>query len=202
MRRSRSTPPRARLQTLAAELGQRGLRVLALALRWLPARADYDREDKRDLEFAGFLAFVDPPKPDAAVTLRALKALHVDVKIVTGDNRHVAAHVARAVGLDDRALLTGEQVAATRDEALWHRAAHSGAFRRARPAAEGAYRARAAAHRSRVGYFGDGINAPSLRAADIGISVDSAVGVARDSAAEERPRRARCAAAGARWPTR
>ena len=174
---------RERLDREQADLGRRGLRVLALAMRRLPARADYDRDDECDLAFVGFLAFVDPPRPDAAGTLRALKALHVDVKIVTGDNRHVAAHVARAVGLDADALLTGEQVAAMRDEALWQQAPRTALFVELDPQQK--ERIVRALQRTghAVGYLGDGINdAPSLHAADIGISVDRAVDVARESA--------------------
>jgi Mg2+-importing ATPase len=174
---------RERLQREQADLGQRGLRVLALAVRRLSARADYDRGDERDLAFAGFLVFVDPPKPDAAATLRTLKALHVDVKVLTGDNRHVAAHVARAVGLDAKALLTGEQVAAMRDEALWHLAPRTALFVELDPQQK--ERIVRALQRTghAVGYLGDGINdAPPLHAADVGISVDRAVDVARESA--------------------
>ena len=103
--------------------------------------------------------------------------------MITGDNRHVAAHVAAQVGLDAQALLTGEQIAGLRDEALWHLAERTDCFVEVDPAQK--ERIVRALQRTghAVGYLGDGINdAPALHAADVGISVDQAVDVARESA--------------------
>jgi Mg2+-importing ATPase len=174
---------RARLQAWFGEQGVRGLRVLALATRELEPRADYTRDDESGLCFAGFLLFLDPPKAGARHALDALAARGVAIKIVTGDNRHVAAHVARSVGLDAGALLTGEQVAAMKQEALWHHAERTVVFAEMDPQQKERI-VRALQHSGRaVGYLGDGINdAPALHAADVGISVDGAVDVARDSA--------------------
>jgi Mg2+-importing ATPase len=107
----------------------------------------------------------------------------VHIKIVTGDNRHVAAHVAESVGLDHRNMLTGEQIAAMKDEALWHCAEKTALFVEVDPQQKERI-VRALQHRGHaVGYLGDGINdAPALHAADVGISVDDAVDVARESA--------------------
>jgi Mg2+-importing ATPase len=174
---------RERLEAFARAQGERGVRVLALATRTLEARARYAVDDEAALDFAGFLCFSDPPKPDAARTLRALAARGVRVKMITGDNRHVAAHLAAQVGLDPNALLTGEQLAALRDEALWHLAERSDCFVEVDPAQK--ERIVRALQRTghAVGYLGDGINdAPALHAADVGISVDLAVDVARESA--------------------
>ncbi len=174
---------RAALQASFRDQGVRGLRVLALATRELPPRPDYTRDDEAGMCFAGFLQFLDPPKAGARATLDALAARGVAIKVVTGDNRHVAAHVARSVGLDAEAMLTGEQVAAMKQEALWHHAERTVLFTEMDPQQKERV-VRALQHSGRaVGYLGDGINdAPALHAADVGISVDGAVDVARDSA--------------------
>jgi Mg2+-importing ATPase len=135
------------------------------------------------MALAGLLLFLDPPKPDAAQTLRELHALGIRTKVITGDNRYVAAHVARVIGLDSDAMLTGEQIAAMRDEALWSRAPSTDLFVEVDPQQK--ERIVRALQRTghAVGYLGDGINdAPALHAADAGISVEGAVDVARESA--------------------
>lgn len=174
---------RERLERFAADEGAQGRRVLALATRRFAARAGYEVADEATLEFGGFLCFSDPVKPDATQALHTLVARGVRVKMISGDNRHVAAHVAAAVGLDPRALLTGVQIAGLRDEALWYLAERTDCFAEVDPAQK--ERIVRALQRTghAVGYLGDGINdAPSLHAADVGISVDQAVDVARESA--------------------
>ena len=133
--------------------------------------------------FQGFLLFLDPPKAEAGQAVRDLAARGVRVKVITGDNRHVAAHVASAIGLDPKALLTGEAIAGLKDEALWHLAPRTDLFVEVDPQQkERIIRALQRTGHS-VGYLGDGINdAPALHAADVGISVDQAVDVARESA--------------------
>jgi Mg2+-importing ATPase len=175
---------RARLDAWYQAQGRRGMRVLALATRAIEPRAGYGHGDESGMCLAGLLCFVDPPKAEVAATLRKLAARGIRIAIVTGDNRHVAAHVARSVGLDDRAMLTGEQLGAMKDEALWHRAGRTTLFVEVDPQQkERIVRALQHAGHS-VGYLGDGINdAPALHAADVGISVDQAVDVARESAA-------------------
>jgi Mg2+-importing ATPase len=172
-----------RLTRLFEERGAEGYRVLALAVRKLPAQADYTLADERELTFTGFLLFADPVKDTAAGAIRDLARLGIAVKVISGDNRHVTRHVAEAVGLDAEAMLTGAEVAAMSEEALWHRAQRTDLFVEIDPQQkERIVRALQRAGRS-VGYLGDGINdAPALRAADIGISVDSAVDVARETA--------------------
>jgi len=163
--------------------GEEGFRVLALAERMVPARPRYAPADEAGLTFTGFLLFRDPPKRDAAAAIAALAARGITVKMVTGDNRHVAAHVARAVGLDARAMLTGAEIAEMRDEALWHAAPRTDLFVEIDPQQK--QRIVLALQRAglSVGYLGDGINdAPALHAADVGISVEGAVDVARQSA--------------------
>ncbi len=174
---------RERFAALYRAQGEAGQRVLALATRRLPGRPRVDVADEAGLVFEGFLLFADPPKAQAAQTLRDLSALGIRVTMITGDNRHVAAHVAGALGLSPQRLLTGTQLAAMGDEALWHAAPRTDVFAEVDPQQK--ERIVRALQRTghAVGYMGDGINdAPALRAADVGISVDRAVDVARESA--------------------
>lgn len=160
-----------------------GLRVLAVATRRFAPQADYDREDEQAMTFCGFLTFLDPPKADAAATIATLRGLGISVKVVSGDNRHVTAHVARTVGLDDASMLTGEEIAAMRDEALWHLAPRTDLFAEIDPQQKERIVRALQRTGEAVGYLGDGINdAPALHAADVGISVAEAVDVARESA--------------------
>jgi Mg2+-importing ATPase len=172
-----------RLQAWAERQGTEGFRLMALATRRLPTRADYTHEDERDLCLEGFLLFFDPPKPQAAQTVRELQALGIGIKILSGDNRWVAAHVATAVGLDAGAMLTGEQIGRLNDEALWEQARRIQLFVELDPQQKERI-VHALQHGGHaVGYLGDGINdAPALHAADVGISVNDAVDVARESA--------------------
>jgi len=174
---------RARLENWFGVQGAQGLRLLALATRDVAAQEAYSPADEADMCLVGFLHFVDPPKAEAKTTLHRLAARGIRVKIVTGDNRHVAAHVAQSVGLDAKSLLTGEQINAMNDEALWHRAPKTTLFVEVDPQQKERI-VRALQHGGHaVGYLGDGINdAPSLHAADVGISVDQAADVARESA--------------------
>jgi Mg2+-importing ATPase len=133
--------------------------------------------------FRGFLVFLDPPKPEAAQTIRNLARLGIAIKVISGDNRHVTAHMAEAVGLKANSMLTGEALAEMKDEALWRLAPHTDLFVEIDPQQkERIVRALQRTGHS-VGYLGDGINdAPALHAADVGISVAEAVDVARESA--------------------
>lgn len=174
---------RERLRGYFRQRSAQGFRVLGLATRMLPAQRAYDHGDEAAMCFEGFLLFVDPPKPGAAQTLRDLAALGIRVKVITGDNRHVAAHVGAALGLATDTLLTGEQLTGMPDEALWRQAEITDLFAEVDPQQK--ERIVRALQRTghAVGYLGDGINdAPALRAADVGISVDQAVDVARESA--------------------
>ena len=160
-----------------------GFRVLGVAFKTLPAQAAYTREDERGLAFAGFLRFFDPPKPGVLGTIEDLAGHGVGLKIVTGDNRAVAENVARRVGLEVRGVLTGADLAVMREEALVHAAERTTLFAEMDPNdKERVIRALQKAGHV-VGYLGDGINdAPALHDADVGISVDGAVDVAREAA--------------------
>jgi P-type Mg2+ transporter len=174
---------RTSLEQLVAAKGAEGFRVLGLATREIDGKADYDRNDERDMTFRGFLVFMDPPKAEAQRTIQDLLKLGIRIAVVSGDNRHVTAHMAKAVGLDAGSILTGEELAGMHDEALWHLAPRTDLFVEIDPQQkERIVRALQSTGHS-VGYLGDGINdAPALHAADVGISVEDAVDVARESA--------------------
>ncbi|MDP3264674.1 MAG: magnesium-translocating P-type ATPase [Tabrizicola sp.] len=173
---------RGRLAAFVAARGAEGVRVLGLATRRMAPRARYEVSDEAGMTFAGFLLFVDPLKPGIDKTLTALAVLGISVKIITGDNRHVAEHVARAVGLEPT-VITGAELIATRDEALWHLAEHCNVFAEADPQQKERIVRALQTRGHSVAYLGDGINdAPALRQADVGISVEDAVDVARESA--------------------
>jgi Mg2+-importing ATPase len=174
---------RARCQRVFDAASAAGFRVLAVATRALPSRAAYDASDERELTLVGFLAFADPPRPDARRALEALRRDGVEVKIVTGDNELVARHVCSQVGLDVTDLVTGADIDRMTDTALAHVAEQSTVFARVSPAQKNRIILALKRRGHVVGYLGDGINdAPSLHAADVGISVASAVDVARDAA--------------------
>jgi Mg2+-importing ATPase len=176
----------ARREALAALFrarGEAGFRVLAVAERRVPAQQRYGRDDEAGLTFRGFLLFLDPPKADAGDVIRTLAARGIAVKIVTGDNRYVAGHLARSVGLDANAILTGADLAVMNDEALWHAAPRTDLFVEIDPQQKARIVRALQRAGHAVGYLGDGINdAPALHAADVGISVEGAVDVARESA--------------------
>jgi Mg2+-importing ATPase len=176
-------PRRATLEAIGAAKGEAGLRVLALATRRVAARPHYGRDDEAAMVFRGFLVFADPPRADAARAIGDLAALGIRVKMVSGDNRHVAAHIARQVGLDPAAIMTGAELATVKDEALWHRAPRTDLFVEIDPQQKARIVRALQRAGHAVGYMGDGINdAPALQAADVGISVEGAVDVARESA--------------------
>jgi Mg2+-importing ATPase len=170
---------------LFEELGEQGFRVLGIAWRRVSPDQDHARlDDESGLTFAGFAAFLDPPKESAREAIAGLERLGVAVKIVTGDNERVTLYVCDQLEIPVRGLITGTEIAELTDEALSARAERTTLFCRVNPAQKariiGALRQRG----HTVGYLGDGINdAPSLYAADVGISVDSAVDVAKQAAA-------------------
>ncbi len=171
------------LRERAAAWADEGFRVLGVATRTIERRERYAVDDEQTMVFEGFLLFLDPPKPDAAEAIRQLKRRGVALKIITGDSRRVAAHVAQAVGLKAGRILTGAELREMHDEALWHVAHRTAIFAEVDPGQKERI-IRALRHAGHVvGYLGDGINdAPALHAADVGISVDTAVDVARESA--------------------
>jgi Mg2+-importing ATPase len=170
-------------QRYAGWSGQ-GFRVLGVAVR----RSDsphrpYTRADEHSLTFVGFLLFFDPPKPGVIETIADLEELGVTLKIITGDNRLVAQHTAQAVGLKVTGLLTGAELDDLRDEALWRAVERTNLFVEVDPNQKERIILAVQKMGHVVGYMGDGINdAPALHTADIGLSVDTAVDVAKEAA--------------------
>ncbi len=170
-------------QQYASWSGQ-GFRVLGVAVKSvLSEERDITRGDEQEMVFGGFLLFLDPPKPDAEATIRALNELGVQLKIITGDNRLVAKYVAEAIGMPVERTLTGAEIALMHDEALWHSAEDTTLFTEIEPNQKERIILALRKMQHVVGYMGDGINdAPALHAADVGVSVDTAVDVAKDAA--------------------
>jgi Mg2+-importing ATPase len=165
------------------DLSNEGFRVLAVATKDLAGLSICAKHDERDLVLKGYVAFLDPPKASAAGALAALRRHGIGVKILTGDNPLVSRKVCRAVGLDPDPLLLGSEVEKLSDAALAEAAVKTTLFVRLSPThKERVIRVlRAKGHV--VGFLGDGINdAPALRAADVGISVDTATDIAKASA--------------------
>jgi Mg2+-importing ATPase len=164
-------------------LSNDGFRTLAVAYRNVAGQSNFSAADEHSLILAGYLAFADPPSPDAAESVAAMKRDGVQVKILTGDNELVARHVCEQVGMSNPMIVLGDELDRTSDTALGHLAEEASVFARVSPMQK--LRVIHALKRRGhvVGYMGDGINdAPSLHAADVGISVASAVDVARDAA--------------------
>jgi Mg2+-importing ATPase len=160
-----------------------GYRVLGLAIKPDERRELYSRQEESQMTFAGFLLFFDPPKSDVKATVEKLSELGVTLKIITGDNHLVGRHVAAAVGLDGDKILTGAQIDDLRDEALWHAAQQTTLFAEVDPNQKERIILALKKTGHVVGYMGDGINdAPALHSADVGISVDNAVDVAKEAA--------------------
>jgi P-type Mg2+ transporter len=169
----------ATYQALCAQ----GYRALAVAYRTVPVQESYHAADEVDLTLSGFLAFVDPPVEGVAEVLEALRHDGVEVKILTGDNDLVARHICEQVGLDGGRIVLGDELEEISDSALQHIAETTSVFARVSPAQKNRIMLALKARKHVVGFLGDGINdAPSLHVADVGISVATAVDVAKDAA--------------------
>ncbi len=160
-----------------------GSRVVAVATRDAAGETTLSADDEHDLELAGFLTFLDPPKPDAAAAIARLHELHVEVKVITGDNDRVAAKVCADLGLPVRGVLTGAQLDTLDDNALAAALPETTVFARVTPEQKSRVINAQRALGVTVGFMGDGVNdAVALHDADVGISVDSATDVAKDAA--------------------
>ncbi len=175
---------RAGIRERYRQMSGQGFRVLGVAIKPTDARTEsYSRDDESALQFVGFLSFFDPPKADVAQAIADLAERGVQLKIITGDNQLVARHVAEAVNLPVTGLLTGSDLQSLTDEALWHAAEGSTIFAEVDPNQKERIILALQKTGHVVGYMGDGINdAPALHAADVGISVNTAVDVAKDAA--------------------
>ncbi len=175
---------RARTQGVTAALSAEGLRVVAVAIKTLPAsQSVYTVADEAGLTLVGYIAFLDPPKETAAPALQQLAAHGITVKVLTGDNERVTARVCHQVGLPADTVLLGTEVEAMDEAALRAAAETHTLFAKLTPLHKERIVRALRANGHVVGFMGDGINdAPALRAADIGISVDSAVDIAKEAA--------------------
>ncbi len=174
----------ARVRAVTNDLNDDGMRVIAVAIReFEPLRGMYSLADESDLVLVGYIAFLDPPKETAAPALKALKDHGIEVKILTGDNERVTSKVCRVVGLMIDTPVLGPDIDAMDDGTLARIAETKTVFARLTPAHKERI-VRILRNRGHVvGFLGDGINdAPALRTADIGISVDSAVDIAKEAA--------------------
>ncbi|MEU9799806.1 magnesium-translocating P-type ATPase [Streptomyces sp. NPDC051000] len=175
---------RAHATRTAEENNRRGLRVLAVATRtFADPRDTYTVADEDGSTLVGFLAFLDPPKADAARALRALADKGIAVKVVTGDNDLVAARVCADVGLDLGRVVLGTEIDTLDDAGLRATAARTTVFAKVNPVQKARIVRALQSEGHTVGFLGDGINdAAALRDADVGISVDTAVDIAKESA--------------------
>ncbi|HEX9047779.1 MAG TPA: magnesium-translocating P-type ATPase, partial [Verrucomicrobiae bacterium] len=164
-------------------LSEDGFRVLAVATKKLGAQTTFTKADESDLVLTGYLAFLDPPKDSAAKAITALRQNGVTVKVLTGDNDLVTRKVCSEVGIQSEKILLGSQVETMTDEQLAKEVEATDIFARLSPAHKKRVVQALQKNKHVVGFMGDGINdAPALRAADVGLSVDNAVDIAKESA--------------------
>lgn len=179
-----------RLKKEYEKLSADGFRVLAIATKDLPPRGivagdatPYSKADESDLTLRGYVAFLDPPKETAKAAIEALQVHGINVKVVTGDNELVARKICKDVGLSTEFVLLGNQIEKLTDDELSECVEKTTLFARVSPAHKQRIISALQSKQHNVGFMGDGINdAPALRTADVGISVDTAVDIAKESA--------------------
>jgi len=174
----------ARIRGVTTTLNEEGLRVVAVAVKEVPPEKEtYGVADETGLTLIGYVAFLDPPKESTAPALEALAGHGVAVKVLTGDNERVTAKICREVGLEQRGVLLGSDIERMDDAELGAAIEAANVFARLTPAHKERIVRLLKANGHVVGFMGDGINdAPALRTADIGISVDTAVDIAKEAA--------------------
>ncbi|MDR1996279.1 magnesium-translocating P-type ATPase [Azonexus sp.] len=179
-----STELLERIRQVTADLNEEGLRVVAVAARELPpAKEVYGIADEQELTLIGYVAFLDPPKESTAPALEALAEHGVAVKVLTGDNGLVTAKICREVGLEQAGILLGSDIERMGDGELAKAVETVNVFAKLTPSDKERIVRLLKANGHVVGFMGDGINdAPALRTADIGISVDTAVDIAKEAA--------------------
>ena len=175
---------RTALQQIERDQAAQGNRVLAVAWKPMPSdRSQLLPEDECDLVVSGFCVFVDPPKPDAAKAIARLESAGVRVKILSGDGAPVVRHVAEALGIPERGLIIGAEVAELSDAALAARVEEMDLYARVSPDQKTRIVLALRQRGHTVGFLGDGVNdAPAIHAADVGLSVEGATDVAREAA--------------------
>lgn len=175
---------RKKAQEISLQMNKQGMRVLAVAHKsYLSKECDFKVEDEKDMVLIGYLAFLDPPKQSAASAIKQLHEHGIEVKILSGDNDAVVQTIARQVGIETRNALTGPQFEAMEEEEQRQAVCKTNVFSKLTPIQKTQIIMLLQEQQNTVGFLGDGINdAAALRQSDIGISVDSAVDIAKESA--------------------
>lgn len=165
------------------ELSRGGFRVLAVASKEIEPEKHYDPDDEKGLSFHGFLAFIDPAKDSVSETLERMRAMGISTKVITGDNVYVTEKIARDIGLPIEGILIGDEIDKMSKQEFAVAVEKTTIFARVNPEQKMQIIQALQDNGHIVGYMGDGINdAPSLRVADVGVSVNNAVDVAKDAA--------------------
>ncbi|MCD8287735.1 MAG: magnesium-translocating P-type ATPase, partial [Porphyromonadaceae bacterium] len=175
---------KAKAQQIVEEMNNQGLRVLALAHKsYVDKENNFAIEDENDMVLIGYLAFLDPPKESAAQAIKQLHEHGIEVKVLSGDNDAIVKTIARQVGIDTSTAVSGPKFAAMSDEEKLDAVARGNIFAKLTPLQKVEIVGILQKQGNTVGFLGDGINdAAALRESDIGISVDSAVDIAKESA--------------------
>jgi Mg2+-importing ATPase len=174
---------RATIQETYDELSRNGFRVLAVALKEIEPEKHYEPSDEKDLSFHGFLAFLDPAKDTVSETLERMRTMGITTKVITGDNAYVTEKIALDIGLPVDGILSGDEIEKMSKQEFAVAVEKTTIFARVNPEQKMQIIQALQANGHIVGYMGDGINdAPSLRAADVSLSVNNAVDVAKDAA--------------------
>lgn len=170
--------------TITEQMNKEGMRVLAVAQKsWIEKEHDFAIEDETDMVLIGFLAFLDPPKPSAMNAIRQLHEHGVEVKVLSGDNEAIVKTICRQVGIDMAHALNGNEVEQMTDEELKERVGEVTLFAKLTPMQKTRIITLLQQSGNTVGFLGDGINdAAALRQSDVGISVDTAVDIAKEGA--------------------
>lgn len=180
----KNIPDKRTLRAQLISLNNDGLRMVAVATKKLTKKEAYTWDDVKDLCFEGYITFLDVPKKSAKEALEKLHALNVQTKIITGDNEIITQKICREVGIPVDAILLGNDLEKMSDEELMTKVNDVDIFARVNPEQKLRIIETLQKHGHTVGYMGDGINdLPSLHNADVGISVNTAVDVAKDAAA-------------------
>jgi Mg2+-importing ATPase len=166
------------------EYNEEGLRVLLVAVKeFEPGTLTYSVNDEADMILTGFIGFLDPPKPSADLSIKAIQKLGVSVKVLTGDNEIITKKICKDVGIPIQNILLGAEVENMNDDELKEKLEHTNVLAKLSPIQKSRIIKLLQAKGHTVGFLGDGINdAPALRDADVGISVDTAVDIAKESA--------------------
>ena len=180
-----AAPHVRRLLKRYEEMSARGLRIIAVAAKKAARKKEYTHADEKDLTFLGFLIFTDPPRKTAPEALHALRSLGVEMKILSGDEPHVTAAICSAIGMELKGgrVVTGSELAGVGREGLRKVVEEANVFARLTPAQKLEIVSALKENGHVVGFIGDGVNdAPALRTADVGISVDTGADIAKESA--------------------